>query len=139
MGDKVRKAFEAKYEVPDYLRWQDMEEEYSLINEYSENIDYKKASDRFNDLWVAFLEGFDDGQENFLRKVGAMRERIDFLEEDYHLLASQMVYNGNSVQHWEKKARAYKECAGVVYELKRIFGVESPDEVLDKVKELADG
>lgn len=58
------------------------------------------------------------------------REDEDHRELKYHLLASEMVYEGNSVQHWRNKALAYKECAGVIFELKQLLGVETPKEVL---------
>lgn len=58
------------------------------------------------------------------------REDEDHRELEYHLLASEMVYEGNSVQHWRNKALAYKECAGVIFELKQLLGVETPKEVL---------
>ena len=48
----------------------------------------------------------------------AIEER-DAMEHAYHLLAGEMVYEGNSVQHWRSKARAYGDAVtGVWNELK---------------------
>lgn len=63
-------------------------------------------------------------------------ERDDVVAR-YHLLASEMVYEGNSVQHWCHKARAYKECAGAISKLKEITGTDSPDAVVEAVNALA--
>ena len=62
------------------------------------------------------------------------QEDYEELQRQYHFLASEMVYEGNSVQHWRQKALAYKECAGVIYELKSLLGVETPADVLEQVK-----
>ena len=35
------------------------------------------------------------------------KEEIEAQEEKYFVLASELVYNGNSVQHWCSKAKAY--------------------------------
>lgn len=43
-------------------------------------------------------------------------EEVERLENELHLLASEMVYQGNSVQHWAQKARAYKDAVGKGYE-----------------------
>jgi hypothetical protein len=69
-------------------------------------------------------------------EIERLREERDDLERRLSLLAGEMVYDGNSVQHWVAKARAYKECAGVVYELKQLLSVNSPTEVLAAVKSL---
>ena len=50
-----------------------------------------------------------------------LREENDDLNQRYHLLAAEMVYEGNSVQHWKQKALAYKKCAGFVYEVGQLL------------------
>lgn len=66
----------------------------------------------------------------------AQQEQYDDLEMRYHLLANEMVYEGNSVQHWRHKAQAYKYCAGAIYKLEKLTGAETPAEVLKKVHAL---
>lgn len=39
-------------------------------------------------------------------------EERNQLARDLELLATEMVYHGNSVAHWEQKARAYKAIVG---------------------------
>jgi hypothetical protein len=50
-----------------------------------------------------------------------LQEENEDLNNRYHFLATEMVYEGNSVQHWRQKALAYKECAGFVSDVKQLL------------------
>jgi len=47
-----------------------------------------------------------------------MRERAQWAENAYRLLATEMIFEGNSVQHWHAKAEAYK---GIVFAVCNAF------------------
>ena len=49
--------------------------------------------------------------------TGLYRE-LDSSKEAYHLLATEMVYEGNSVQYWRDKAIAYKKAVAAQNEIK---------------------
>jgi hypothetical protein len=65
-------------------------------------------------------------------------EELDHVKQQYHFLASEMVYEGNSVQHWCQKARAYKEALGEAWKALAEAGVH-PDgntSVADGIRKL---
>jgi len=50
-----------------------------------------------------------------------VRKENEDLHNRYHLLATEMVYEGNSVQYWRDKALAYKRYAGIVSRLREML------------------
>lgn len=84
-----------------------------------------------------YRQAVERSEEMLEERLHEAEHERDRLEQSYHLLASEMVYEGNSVQHWQQKAKAYKSCAGAVYELKQLTGSEAPDEVVETVQALA--
>lgn len=50
-----------------------------------------------------------------------LKEENDDLHTRYHLLSTELVYEGNSVQYWRDKALAYKACAGFVGEVRQLL------------------
>jgi hypothetical protein len=67
-------------------------------------------------------------------------EKRDEIEQRYHDLAQNMVYEGNSVAHWCNKARAYKSAISEVWEELKKAGI-TPDgykSSADGIRELAE-
>lgn len=79
----------------------------------------------------------DAVREALAQKIEELEAEVDALTDKYHLLSSEMVYEGNSVQHWRQKALAYKECARAIYDLKEITKADTPASVVAAVHALA--
>ncbi len=54
--------------------------------------------------------------------VVEMQEKLDAANERYRLLATELVYEGNSVQHWQQKARAYQAAIDAAWDSMRKAG-----------------
>ena len=59
----------------------------------------------------------------------AIEERNDALER-LHMMASEMVYQGNSVQHWYNKAKAYQSALQKAWDALQANGIH-PDGEMD--------
>lgn len=66
-------------------------------------------------------------------------DRMRTAEENYELLASEMVYEGNSVSWWCSKAKRYKASLGDAWDALREAGVHPGDgkDVAAGIRELA--
>ena len=60
--------------------------------------------------------------EDYIREVNDELSRV---EENYHLLAHEMVYEGNSVQWWQSKATAYRKAIEDVWTILGKYGVKA--------------
>ena len=49
-------------------------------------------------------------------------ERLEDADNRYHLLASELVYEGTSVQHWRSKAKAYGDAIMQIWDVLREAG-----------------
>lgn len=65
----------------------------------------------------------------------AIEERDDALEK-VELMAREMVYRGNSVQHWHAKATAYGDCIMRIWKVLDEAGVKRCGDVVDTVRSL---
>lgn len=63
----------------------------------------------------------------------AIEER-DEMERKYHFLATELVYEGNSVEWWRSKAVAYRDAVDAVWRELRAAGISA-----DGTKTCADG
>lgn len=50
-----------------------------------------------------------------VQTIDDLREELEAAKADYELLANEMIYQGNSVQHWRAKACAYGGVVGRVF------------------------
>lgn len=64
----------------------------------------------------------------------ALEERDDALQK-VELMASEMVYRGNSVQHWHAKATAYSDVIMRLWDVLKEAGVKQQGDVVNTVRE----
>jgi len=57
--------------------------------------------------------------------IGDLIEEFTRIEENYHLLATEMVYEGNSVQWWRSKALAYKAALSKAWDALHAAGIKA--------------
>ncbi len=74
--------------------------------------------------------------------IDVVREAIeerDAMERNYHLLAQEMIYHGNSVQWWHSKANAYRTAIDNIWKELKLAGIyaDGQKSAADGVRELA--
>ena len=74
--------------------------------------------------------------------LNAIRQAIedrDAMERQYHDLAEQMIYRGNSISWWHSKATAYRDALGATWDALRDAGITAngTKTCADGVRELA--
>lgn len=67
--------------------------------------------------------------ERLNRELESVKDALDEKNRAYHYLASEMVYRGNSVQHWAKRADARGEAIDKVF--KAFGGANGRESVYD--------
>ena len=78
-------------------------------------------------------------QENIYVYIEELIDQRQYAEQQYQLLATEMVYEGNSVQHWHNKAEAYGNALSNAWAALRDAGIKPDGEkdVVAGIKELA--
>lgn len=67
----------------------------------------------------------EDDIEKSMEALRRVTEYVEMVEENYRLLASEMVYEGNSVAWWHSKAINYRAALGEAWNALEELGINA--------------